>query len=65
MASELYIKRDDAIRAVLQNEGQAAVAAIQDLPFVDFGKMRDAIEHYKDAYKLAYKLYQEALDGQS
>lgn len=44
MASELYIKRDDAIRAVLHNEGQAAVAAVENIKQINpHGEMREML----------------------
>ena len=30
-----YVKRDDAVHAVLHHNGQAAVASVQDLPTLD------------------------------
>ena len=38
-----YLQRDHVIRAVLHNEGQAAVAAVQELPTLDLVQCRDCI----------------------
>ena len=38
-----YIRRKDAIRSVLRNDGEATVAAIQDLPTIDLNEIRDEL----------------------
>lgn len=38
-----YIRRKDAIRAVLRNDGEATVARIQDLPVLDLDKLKSEI----------------------
>ena len=82
------INKKDAIHAVLHYTGDAAVAAVQNIPPVidtdaidakdrtiqglltqikrkdkSIERMRDLMKHYKAAYRTAYKLYQEARNG--
>lgn len=36
-----YVKRDDAVHAVLHHNGQAAVASVQDLPAIDIVQCKE------------------------
>ena len=38
-----YIRRKDAIRSVLRNDGEATVARIQELPVLDLDKLKNEI----------------------
>lgn len=69
------INKKDAVHAVLHNQGDAAVAAVQNIKTVintdeierkdkTIERMRNLMKHYKAAYRTAYKLYQEARNEQ-
>lgn len=71
---ELIYKKD-AIHSVLHYQGDAAVAAVQNIKTVintdeierkdkTIERMRNLMKHYKAAYRTAYKLYQEARNEQ-
>ena len=68
------INKKDAIHAVLHYTGDAAVAAVQNIkPVINtdeidrkdkaIERMRYLMRHYKNAYRTAYKMYQEARNG--
>ena len=93
------IRKSDALHAVLHNQGDAAVAAVQNIKPIltitdadaierlmeevdrkdkaiqglltqieskdkEIERMRYLMRHYKNAYRTAYKLYQEARNEQ-